>query len=56
MPLVEDAIGDVMDHVDAKVEDLRHTITEFTASDEWASADIWGKLCLLYTSGIQSRY
>ena len=44
MPLVEDAIGDVMDHVDAKVEDLRHTITEFTASDEWASADIWGKL------------
>ena len=44
MPLVEDAIGDVMDHVDAKVEDLRHTIAEFTASDEWASADIWGKL------------
>lgn len=44
MPLVEDAIGDVMDHADAKVEDLRHTIAEFTASDEWASADIWGKL------------
>lgn len=44
MPLVEDAIGDAMDHVDAKVEDLRQTIAEFTASDEWANADIWGKL------------
>ena len=44
MPLVEDAIGDTMDHVDAKVEDLRQTIAEFTASDEWANADIWGKL------------
>ena len=44
MPLVEDAIGDVMDRVDAKIETLRHTIAEFTASDEWASADIWGKL------------
>ena len=44
MPLVEDAIGDVMDRVDAKIENLRHTIAEFTASDEWANADIWGKL------------
>ena len=44
MPLVEDAIGDAMDHVDTKVEDLRKTIAEFTASDEWANADIWGKL------------
>ena len=44
MPLVEDAIGDVMDRVDAKIENLHHTIAEFTASDEWANADIWGKL------------
>ena len=44
MPMVEDAIGDAMDRVDAKIENLRHTIAEFTASDEWASADIWGKL------------
>ena len=44
MPLVEDAIGDVMDRVDTKIENLRHTIAEFTASDEWANADIWGKL------------
>lgn len=44
MPLVEDAIGDVMDRADAKIENLRHTIAEFTASDEWANADIWGKL------------
>lgn len=44
MPLVEDAIGNVMDRVDAKIENLRHTIAEFTASDEWANADIWGKL------------
>ena len=44
IPLVEDAIGDVMDRVDAKIENLHHTIAEFTASDEWANADIWGKL------------
>ena len=44
MPLVEDAIGNVMDRVDTKIENLRHTIAEFTASDEWANADIWGKL------------
>ena len=48
MPLVEDAIGDVMDRVDAKIENLHHTIADFTASDEWANADIWGKLCIAW--------
>lgn len=33
-----------MDRVDAKIENLHHTIAEFTASDEWANADILGKL------------
>ena len=44
MPQVEDVIGDVMDYADEKIENLRQTIAEFTASDEWANADVWGKM------------
>lgn len=44
MPDIEAAVGNAMDFIDEKVEWLKGTISEFTSSDEWANADIWGKL------------
>lgn len=48
MPDAESAINQVMDSVDGKIEKLRGTIAEFTGSDEWASADIWGKISIAW--------
>ncbi len=48
MPAVEDVINSVMDTVDAKVEALKGTIAKFTSSDEWANADIWGKISIAW--------
>lgn len=44
MPAIEKAIGEVMDFVDEKINWLRTTIDEFTRGEDWANADIWGKL------------
>lgn len=48
MPAVENVINEVMDTVDAKVEALKSTIAEFTSSEEWADADIWGKISIAW--------
>lgn len=48
MPAVEEAINSVMDSVDGKIEELKGTIAEFTASDEWANADVWGKISIAW--------
>ena len=48
MPAVETAINGVMDTIDGKVQALKDTISEFTASDEWANADIWGKISIAW--------
>lgn len=48
MPDVENAINDVMDTVDAKVAALKDTIADFTSSEEWANADIWGKISIAW--------
>ena len=48
MPAVETVVGEVMDFVDGKIDGLRSTIAEFTASDEWANADVWGKLSIAW--------
>lgn len=48
MPAVESVVGEVMDFVDGKIAGLRSTIAEFTASDEWANADVWGKLSIAW--------
>ena len=44
MPAIEKAIGEVMDFVDEKINWLRATIDDFTSGEDWANADIWGKL------------
>lgn len=48
MPDVESAINRVMDVVDEKVAQLKGTIAEFTSSDEWANADVWGKIAIAW--------
>lgn len=48
MPAVERVISEVMDTVDEKVAALKSTIEEFTSSDEWADADIWGKISIAW--------
>ncbi|MGN0489330.1 MAG: phage tail tape measure protein [Ruminococcus sp.] len=44
MPKVEQVISDVMDTVDEKITWVKNTIKDFTGSDEWANADVWGKM------------
>nr|WP_325297160.1 phage tail tape measure protein [uncultured Dysosmobacter sp.] len=44
MPDIEKAAGSVFDFIDEKVAWLKSTIDDFTSSDEWASADVWGKI------------
>lgn len=48
MPDVEAAVNRVMDVVDEKVAQLKSTIAEFTSSDEWANADVWGKIAIAW--------
>ena len=48
MPDVESAINRVMDVVDEKIAQLKGTIAEFTSSDEWANADVWGKIAIAW--------
>lgn len=44
MPDIEKAFGKAMDFVDAKIKWLRETIGDFTSGEDWANADIWGKI------------
>lgn len=44
MPKVEEAIDKVMDFADNKIANLKSTIAEFTSGEDWANADIWGKM------------
>lgn len=48
MPDLETAAGRAIDFVEGKIADLRATIEEFTSSDEWANADIWGKITIAW--------
>lgn len=44
MPDIEKAAGKVLDFIDEKVSRLTNTIKEFMSGDDWANADIWGKI------------
>lgn len=44
MPKVQDAIDNVMDFVDGKVEWLKQTINDFTSGADWENATIWEKI------------
>ena len=48
MPDLETAAGRAIDFVEGRIADLRATIEEFTSSDEWANADIWGKITIAW--------
>lgn len=44
MPDVEKAAGKALDFIEGKVTWLKDTIADFTSGEDWANADIWGKL------------
>lgn len=44
MPDIEKATGRALDFLDAKIAWLKNTIADFTSGEDWANADIWGKL------------
>jgi TP901 family phage tail tape measure protein len=44
MPDVEKAAGKALDFIEGKVSWLKGTIADFTSGEDWANADIWGKL------------
>lgn len=44
MPDVEKAAGKALDFIEGKVKWLKDTIADFTSGEDWANADIWGKL------------
>ena len=44
MPDVEKAAGKALDFIEGKVKWLKDTITDFTSGEDWANADLWGKL------------
>ena len=56
MPAVDQIVGQVMDSVDTKIESLRGTISEFTSSEEWANADIWGKIKIAWDNIIAQPF
>lgn len=45
---MKSVVGSVMDWVDSKIVKLQGTIAEFTSSDAWASADLWGKIAIAW--------
>ena len=56
MPAVETAIGHAMDFVDEKISWLKDTIHDFTSGEDWANADIWGKLKIAWGKIIQEPF
>lgn len=44
MPDVEKAAGKALEFIEGKVQWLKNTIGDFTSGEDWANADIWGKL------------
>lgn len=44
MPDVEKAAGKALDFIEGKVKWLKDTIADFTSGEDWANADLWGKL------------
>lgn len=48
MPDLQKAAGDLADGINEKIRWLQETIADFTGSDEWAGADLWGKLAIAW--------
>lgn len=56
MPKVEVAIGHMMDYADEKIAWLKSTIRDFTSGEDWAKADIWGKIKISWEKIIQEPF
>lgn len=44
MPTIEEGLMHFMDYVDEKVDDLKGKIADFTSTDAWENADLFGKI------------
>lgn len=44
MPAIEEGLMHFMDYVDEKVDDLKGKIADFTSTDAWENADLFGKI------------
>lgn len=56
MPEITDGINAVMDVADDKIADVKRKITDMTSSDEWKSADLFGKIDIAWDSIIAKPF
>ena len=56
MPNIEKGLMQFMDFVDEKVEAVKAKIAEFTATDEWQNADIFGKVHIAWDNLIAQPF
>lgn len=48
MPAIEEGLMHFMDYVDEKVDDLKGKIEDFTSTDAWENADMFGKISIAW--------
>lgn len=56
MPGIKQGVNEMMDFVDAKAADMKHTINEMTSSEEWANADFLGKVDIAWNKVIAEPF
>lgn len=56
MPGIKQGVTEMMDFVDAKATDMKHTINEMTSSEEWANADFLGKADIAWNKVIAEPF
>lgn len=56
MPGIKQGVTEMMDFVDAKAADMKHTINEMTSSEEWANADFLGKADIAWNKVIAEPF
>ena len=56
MPGITDGINAMMDVADDKIADVKRKITDMTSSDEWKSADLFGKIDIAWDSIIAKPF
>ncbi len=56
MPQVNEAIDQIMDFVDGKIEGLRNRISEMTSDVDWKNADFFGKLKIAWNTIIAEPF
>lgn len=56
MPGIKQGVTEMMDFVDAKAADMKHTINEMTSSEEWENADFLGKVDIAWNKVIAEPF